>query len=85
MENSYRSIRTPEFINSVSNAVNKIINNTEGLTQDNATLLTNYYLNKYSQEALNSYIAKLKRANARYSTPEMVSLIDEMIMNQASL
>ena len=85
MQSSYNSIRTPEFINSVQNAVNRLIRNTEGLSEENATLLTNYFLNKYSQQAISSYLNKLKRANARHSTPEMMDLIDEMYLNQSSL
>ena len=85
MQSSYNSIRTPEFINSVQNAVNRLIRNTEGLSEENATLLTNYFLNKYSQQAISSYLNKLKRANARHSTPEMLDLIDEMYLNQSSL
>lgn len=85
MQSSYNSIRTPEFINSVQNAVNRLVRNTEGLSEENSVLLTNYFLNKYSQQAINSYINKLKRANARRSTPEMMDLIDEMLLNQASL
>lgn len=85
MQSSYNSIRTPEFINSVQNAVNRLIRNTEGLSEENATLLTNYFLNKYSQQAITSYLNKLKRANARHSTPEMLDLIDEMYLNQSSL
>lgn len=85
MQSSYNSIRTPEYINSVQNAVNRLIRNTEGLSEENSTLLTNYFLNKYSQQAISSYLNKLKRANARRSTPEMMDLIDEMLLNQASL
>ena len=85
MQSSYNSIRTPEFVNSVQNVVNKLIRNTEGLSEENATLLTNYFLNKYSQQAISSYLNKLKRANARHSTPEMMDLIDEMYLNQSSL
>ena len=85
MQSSYNSICTPEFINSVQNAVNRLIRNTEGLSEENATLLTNYFLNKYSQQAISSYLNKLKRANARHSTPEMMDLIDEMYLNQSSL
>ena len=85
MQSSYNSIRTPEFINSIQNAVNRLIRNTEGLSEENSTLLTNYFLNKYSQQAISSYLNKLKRANARRSTPEMMDLIDEMFLNQASL
>ena len=85
MQSSYNSIRTPEFVNSVQNVVNKLIRNTEGLSEENATLVTNYFLNKYSQQAISSYLNKLKRANARHSTPEMMNLIDEMYLNQSSL
>ena len=85
MQSSYNSIRTPEFINGVQNAVNRLIRNTEGLSEGNATLLTNYFLNKYSQQAISSYLNKLKRANARHSTSEMMDLIDEMYLNQSSL
>lgn len=85
MQSSYNSIRTPEFINSVQNAVSRLIRNTEGLSEENSVLLTNYFLNKYSQQAISSYLNKLKRANARRSTPEMMDLIDEMLLNQTSL
>ena len=85
MESSYNSIRTPEFVNNVQNAVKRLINSTDGLSEENNILLTNYFLNKYSKQVINSYINKLRKAKNQISNKEMIDLIDEMYVNQSTL
>ena len=83
--NSYNSLNDPSFLQNLQNAVNKIIQNTEGLNEEHSTLLTNYYLNKYSERALNGYLKQLKSASRIYNNDEMTELYDEMALNLAEL
>lgn len=83
--NSYNSLNDPSFLPNLQNAVNKIIQNTEGLNEEHSTLLTNHYLNKYSERALNGYLKQLKRASRIYNNPEMTELYNDIALNLAEL
>lgn len=84
MENSYASIRNPEFVDKVQKAVDKFVKQ-NSIDAEHANIITAYFLNKYSSQAIDTYLRKLQAAHKRISTPEMLDLIDEMLATRSTL
>ena len=83
--NSYNTLISPSFLQDVQQAVDRVIANTEGLNESHSILLTNYFLNKYSEQALSQYKKQVEKAMKIYHNPEMEGLYIDISTNLEQL
>ena len=83
--NSYNSLVSPQFLSDVQRATDKVIANADGLNESHSVLLTNYFLNKYSERALSQYKKQVEKAMKIYSNSEMEDLYNDVATNLEQL
>lgn len=83
--NSYNTLISPSFLQDVQQATDRVIADTEGLNESHSILLTNYFLNKYSEQALSQYKKQVEEAMQIYHNPEMEDLYIDVSTNLEQL
>ena len=88
MQKSYDSIDTPEFRNKVTSAVDKVAKKIGITSAEDKNLLTDYYLNKYAYQAIDSYIKQVKAGKKQLpdsALKQTNELLDDLYIERAEL